>query len=155
MSEMGQRQQELCRSSACKIGVILTIGFVGYFIGLGMFAYGLVLAPRWTFLTSALYLSLSCLGLPLAIIAIWRKWLQTSGAILGLALAAVFFVFYLTLIGPGMPSGETRCEPIASTPPKVRYSCIDTSSDNPSYHHEFELEGFAWLPVMHVVHSTP
>ena len=133
----------------------MAIAFVGYLIGFSIFAFGLVLAPDWTFLTVMIYLPLPCLSVPLAIVAVSRKWIRLRGAILGLAIAAGFFVFYLTLIGSGMPGGGTYCQPIESTLPEVRYSCIDTSSDDPSYRYEFELEGWAGWPVMRLAHPDP
>jgi hypothetical protein len=57
------------------IGVILVIAFVGPVVGLLLAAFGIVLAPPWTFLTSLIYLPIVCLGLPVGIVAILMGWI--------------------------------------------------------------------------------
>jgi hypothetical protein len=129
----------------------MVIAFAGPAVGLALAILGVVLAPPWTFLTSLIYLAMACLGLPLWILVGWMRWLRTRWLLVALIMAGMVACFYLVLLGPWMPNGMTSCQLVPSTLPQVRYTCVSTSSDNGSYHYEFQLEGWAGWPVMRLV----
>ncbi len=143
------------KSKSWTIGVILAIVLIGPMIGLLMYSYGLVFAPPWTFATGGMYVFTPCLGLPVGIIAVLAKWIRKRQLLVAVVVIGIVMIFYLAIIGPGLPSGMTNCQPIASTPPQVRYACVSTSSDNADYRYEFTLEGRVGWPVMRIVHSGP
>lgn len=135
------------------IGVMLAITLSGPLVGLLLVAFGVVLAPPWTFLSSLIYLPVACLGLPLGLVAIWRGWLGGWGLLGAFVFAGITGLFYLTILGPWLPTGMTDCQPLEVPPPQVRYACVSTSSDNIDYEYKFTLEGrFGW-PVMRLVES--
>ena len=129
--------------------------FIGPLIGLLLSAFGIVLAPPWTFITSLMYLPLACLGLPIGVVAASLGWIRTRGIILALVLAGLVALFYLAMLGPWLPTGMTDCQPLAASPPQVRYECVSTSSDDISFRYEFILEGQTDWPVMRLVESSP
>jgi hypothetical protein len=139
-----------------EIGVVLVIIFAGPLVGLGLAAFDLVLAPPQTFLTSLIYISLACLGLPLWTLATRLRWIRIGirGALVTLAVAGMVTCVYLTLIGPGLPSGWIDCQTTPSTLPEIRYTCVSTSSDT-GHQYEFVLEGRAGWPVMRMVRPNP
>ncbi len=143
------------RVKAAAIGVILVIAFVGPLMGLLLSSFGIVLAPPWTFLTSLIYLPIACLGLPVGIVAVLRGWISRWGLIAALIAAGIVALFYLAILGSWLPSGMTNCQPLDSSSPQVRYSCISTSSDDTSYQYEFILEGRSGWPVMRLVDAKP
>ena len=137
------------------LGVFLLIVFIGPLIGLSLAVFGLVLAPPLTPLTSLIYLPIACLGLPIAILAVWLGWIRVRTLLLALILAGVVALFYLALLGPWLPGGMTNCQSISSALPQVQYSCVSTSSDDASYRYEFKLEGRAGWPVMRLLRPDP
>ncbi len=143
------------RAKADAVGVILAIALVGPLMGLLLSAFGIVLAPPWTFLTSLIYLPIACLGLPIGIMAILRGWIRPWGLIAALTVAGIAALFYLAILGSWLPSGMTNCRALASSLPQVRYDCVSTSSDDTSYQYEFILEGWSGWPVMRLVGSKP
>jgi hypothetical protein len=135
-------------SNALAALTILVLALVGPGLGLALWALGLALAPPWTFLTGAIYPFLACVGLPLGVAAVWTKRLRTWGLLATLGLTGIAAILLLAIVGPGLPTGMTNCQPLAASPPQVRYACVSTSSDDASYRYEFTLEGWANWPVM-------
>jgi hypothetical protein len=136
------------------IGIILVIAFSGPIVGLLLSAFSLVLAPPWTFLTGLIYVLIPCLGFPVGIVAVLVGWIRIRGLLVALAVAGVGVIFYLTILGNWVPSGMTNCQSIAASVSQVRYSCVSTSSDDPSYRYEFILEGWSGWPVMRLTHPN-
>jgi hypothetical protein len=137
------------------IEAMLVVALIGPMIGFLLSAFGLVLAPPWTFLTSLIYLPIACLGLPVGIMAVVRGWMRGWGLVVALIVAGLVAPFYLALLAPWLPTGMTNCQPMASSWPQVRYTCVSTSSDDSNYHYEFILEGWPGWPVMRLVDSKP
>ncbi|MBN2001813.1 MAG: hypothetical protein JXA21_00540 [Anaerolineae bacterium] len=127
---------------------VLGIALIGPALGLLFFALGIVLAPPWIGLTGLLYLSFPGMALFLGIVALLMRLIKTGGLLTALALAGIVGVFYLALIGPGLPGGMTDCQPIAVSSPQVRYICVSTSSDDAGYRDEFAVEGRSGWPLM-------
>jgi hypothetical protein len=141
------------RSTADAALTVLGIAFVGPALGLALGVFGLVLAPPWTFLTGLVYPVLGCVGIPLAMVAVWARRLRPWGLLATLGLVGIAATLLLTTVAPWVPTGMTSCEPLAASPPQVRYACVSTSSDDTSYRYEFTLEGWANWPVMRVVNQ--
>ena len=153
MSENKNSQAKDRRSKARALGAFIVIIFVGPTLGTLLAMYGVVLSPPTTILTGGLYVLLAGLGLPLGIAAILLKWFRIRTLVLALLVGGIVSVFYLALIGPWLPGGMTDCQVAAADLPRVRYECVSTSSDSPSYRREFMLEGQAGWPLMRLVDS--
>lgn len=132
---------------------ILVIALVGPGLGLVLWALGLALAPPWTFLTGDIYPLLACAGLPLGLVAVWAKRLGMWGLLATLGLTGTAATLFLAIVGSGVPTGMTNCQPLAAPLSQVRYACISTSSDDASYRYEFTLEGWANWPVLRIINS--
>lgn len=139
------------RSNALTALTILVIALVGPSLGLALWVLGLALAPPWTFLTGGIYPFLACGGLPLGLVALWTKRLRMWGLLATLGLTGIAGLLLLAIVGPGVPTGMTNCQPLAAPPPQVRYACVSTSSDNANFRYEFTLEGWANWPVLRMV----
>lgn len=134
--------------------IILAIAVCGPALGLLLFAVGLVLAPPWTFLSGLIYLPVACLALPVGLAALASGRIGGWGLLVSLLMASVAALFYLAIIGPGLPTDMTDCRPINANGWQSRYRCVSTSSDDTSYRHEFTLEGPPGSPLMRIV-DTP
>lgn len=141
------------RSYALAVLTILVMALVGPGLGLALWVLGLALAPPWTFLTGAIYPLLACAGLPLGLIAVGIRRLKMWGLLAILGLSVIAGIFLLVIVGPGLPTGMTNCQPLPAPPPQVRYACVSTSSDDASFRYEFTLEGWANWPVLRLVDS--
>lgn len=130
---------------------ILVMALVGPGLALALAAVGIAIAPPWTFLTGMIYPLLAWVGLPLGIAAGWTRRLGFRGLLPVLGLTGIATVLVLALVGPRVPTGMTRCQPLAVSPPRVRYACVSSSSDNAAYRYEFTLEGRANWPVLRLV----
>lgn len=138
----------------CTIGVVAAIVFAGAAIGLSLAMLDLVLAPPWTSLTSLPYLSLACLGLPIAVLAGFMKWVKIPMLLLALVGMGITSLFYLVLIGPWLPRGMTNCQAISMPSPQIRYICASTASDDSDYRHEFLLDGREGWPIMRLTRQN-
>lgn len=141
------------RSYVAAVVTILVLALAGPGLGLILWAFGLVLAPPWTFLTSGIYPLLACAGLPLGLVALGTKRLRGWGVLITLGVTAIAAILSLAIVGPELPTGMTNCQPLAAPPPQVRYACVSTSSDNANFRYEFTLEGWANWPVLQIVDS--
>lgn len=150
MDSNGHRKNEKWRT----VGVVLAIVLCGPLVGLLLFAFGLVLAPPWTFLSSLIYLPLACLTLPVGLTALTLGWIGGRGLLVSLAVAVIAGLFYLAIIGPGLPTDMTDCQPINAAGWQSRYTCVSTSSDDTTFRQEFTLEGPPGSPLMRMV-SNP
>lgn len=141
------------RSYVVVVVTILVLALAGPGLGLILWAFGLVLAPPWTFLTGGIYPLLACAGLPLGLVALGTKWLRGWGVLITLGMTAIAAILSLAIVGPELPTGMTNCQPLIAPPPQVRYACVSTSSDDANFRYEFTLEGWANWPVLQIVNS--
>ena len=141
------------RSHAVAVLTILILALAGPGLGLALWAFGLVLAPPWTFLTSGIYPLLACAGLPLGLVAIGIRRLRGWWLLTTLSLSIIAGMLLLVIAGPGLPTGMTNSQPLAAPPSQVRYACVSTSSDDSSFRYEFTLAGWANWPVLRIVDS--
>ncbi|RMG97453.1 MAG: hypothetical protein D6706_08530 [Chloroflexi bacterium] len=138
------------------VGAILVIAFAGYVVGGAMSVFGVVLAPPNTNLTfPLLYLPVSCLGVPVGIVALLTKRIKVQHLFIALVVMVLGFVVYLTFLGPSLPGGMTNCQLMDSSSATVQYTCVATSSDNPSYRREFIVKGRSGWPVMRQIPVQP
>ena len=141
------------RSPAVTVLTILVIALAGPGLGLVLWAFGLALAPPWTFLTSLIYEILACIGLPLGLVAAGIRRLRIWWLLASLGLTGIAAILLLALVGPELPTGMTTCQPLMAPAPQARYACVSTSSDNTNFRYEFMLEGWANWPVMRMVNQ--
>ena len=154
MSVNTYQLSDSCRSKARAAGVILATAFVGPMPGILLAAYRVVLAPPWTSLTGFTYLAMTCLSLPLGIVAVLMGWIRIRRPIVALIVVALVAVFYLALIGPWMPpGGRPNCQAVEAPGPQLRYTCAVISSDAGAQ--EFTLAGRSGWPIMRMVDSEP
>ena len=139
------------RSQTFGTWVALVIVLAGPLVGLILWGLGIVLAPPRTGFTGLLYAALAFLGLPIWIVAAVARWIKGWQLLAALVVMVVVALVYLTAIGPWLPTGMTQCEPLDTTPPRVRYACFSTSSDDPGYRYDFALEGRVGWPVIRLV----
>lgn len=131
---------------------IIAAILAGPTLGLLFSLFHVVFAPPSQGFAPLLYAPICLLGFPSCIVlALLKKlpgWKLWAGLILSLTAPVVmFFVF----TPRWMPSGMSSCKQVASTPPMVRYECVDSSSDDPGYHREFIVVGYEGFPLMRAV----
>ncbi|GAB4437927.1 MAG: hypothetical protein Kow0031_19770 [Anaerolineae bacterium] len=131
----------------------MAIALSGPLVGLLLFAFGLVLAPPWTFLSGLIYVPVACLALPVGLAALALGRVGLRGFLAVVLLAVVISPFYLMLLGP-LPTGMTDCQPVDAPGGQAHYACVSTSSDDTSYRHEFTLQGPPGSPLLRMV-ETP
>lgn len=131
---------------------IIAAILAGPVLGLLFSLFHVVFAPPRQGFVPLLYLPVCMLGFPAWIVLVLRKKLLGWKMLAGFALAAVAPIVIFFAFPPlWMPSGMSSCKQVASTPPVVRYECVDSSSDDPNYHREFIVEGYEGFPLMRVV----
>lgn len=146
MSAKTHRKNEKWRT----LGIVLAIALCGPVVGLLLFAFGLVLAPPWTFLSGMVYVPVACLALPVGLVVLALGRVSLRGFLVAVLLAVVFSPFYLVLLGP-LPTGMTECHAVDDGGRQARYACVSTSSDDTSYRHEFTLQGPPGSPLLRMV----
>lgn len=113
--------------------------------------FKLVLAPPNQGFSELLFLPLCMLGFPIAIVLMFQKklsgWKFLLASIFSIVVPVALFIIAIPAY---LPSGMSTCKLVGSNGSKVKYACVDTSSDDPSYHREFTIEGIKSLPVMRV-----
>lgn len=113
--------------------------------------FKLVLAPPNQGFSELLFLPLCMLGFPIAMVLMFQKkllgWKFLLASIFSIVVPATLFIIASPVY---LPSGMSTCNLVESNGLKVKYACVDTSSDDPSYHREFTIEGIKSWPVMRV-----
>lgn len=110
-----------------------------------------VLAPPNQGFTELLYFPLCLLGFPVSIVLMFQKKLSVRTCLVASILSLVVPVsLFLIAIPAYLPSGMSTCKLEESSGLKVKYACIDTSSDDTEYHRKFTVEGFKSWPIMRI-----
>ncbi|MBK8782462.1 MAG: hypothetical protein IPO22_11800 [Anaerolineales bacterium] len=113
--------------------------------------FNFVLSPPNQGFTELLYLPICMLGFPTCIVLIFQKKLLGWKILAGFALSIIAPLILFILTSPAyLPSGMSTCKLVDSNGSKVKYACVDTSSDDPTYHREFTVEGIEGWPIMRV-----
>lgn len=113
--------------------------------------FKLVLAPPNQGFSELLFLPLCMLGFPIAIVLMFQKkllgWKFLLASIFSIVVPVALFIIASPVY---LPSGMSTCKLVDSNGSKVKYACVDTSSDDSAYHREFTVEGIKSWPVMQV-----
>lgn len=116
-----------------------------------LFFIKIVPAPPNQGFASVFYLPICMLGVPACILLGFQKKLVGAKLLIGLILALVFPCFLFILLSPlWMPGGMSTCKQVDSPGMLVRYECVDSSSDDSSFHREFTVEGLKGWPIMRI-----
>lgn len=142
------------RERTVPVFTILVVSLLGPLLVAILAGARLVLAPPQMSLTLMIYSGLFFLSVPLGLVALWSKRLRSRGCLAVVALTLFGFLAIASLAGPwlvaNIPGTSTQCEPLAASPPQVRYTCSSFSSDS-GQTREFVLQGREGWPVMRVV----
>ncbi|MBK7316297.1 hypothetical protein [Candidatus Villigracilis affinis] len=117
-----------------------------------LFFIKIVPAPPNQGVAILFYLPICMLGVPVCILLGFQKKLAGAKLLAGLILTLIVPCFVFILLSPlWMPSGMSTCKQVDSPGMLARYECVDSSSDDSSYHREFIVEGFKGWPIMRIV----
>ena len=113
--------------------------------------FKLVLAPSYQGFSELLFLPLCLLGFPVTVVYMFQKKLTwPQGLITGILSITVPVILFILASPIYLPSGMSTCRQVESSGLKVKYACSDSSSDDPSFHREFTVEGIKGSPIMRV-----
>lgn len=133
-----------------------TLGLIlaGPLLALLMGLFGLVLAPPNQGFSSLGYFPICGLALPIGVALFVRSrllgWKFWSGIVVATFIAILLFLTTLSALST-LPGGMSTCNLIDSTNATVKYSCVDSSSDDPTYHREFMIVGFKGWVIMRAI----
>ena len=114
--------------------------------------FKVVFAPPNQGFSVLCYLPVCLMGLPACSVFAFQKRLLGRKLLAGLALAFIAPIILFLFAAPlWMPGGMSNCKQAEAPYPKVRYECVDSSSDHPEYHREFIVEGRKGWPLMQIV----
>lgn len=113
--------------------------------------FKLVLAPPYQGFSELLFLPLCLLGFPVTVVYMFQKKLTwPQGLITGILSITVPVILFILASPIYLPSGMSTCRQVESSGLKVKYACSDSSSDDPSFHREFTVEGIKGSPIMRI-----
>lgn len=113
--------------------------------------FNFVLAPPYQGFSELIFLPLCLLGFPACLVLMFQKkllgWKLLVAVIFSITVPVILFI----LAAPSyLPSGMSTCTQVESSGLKIQYACVDSSSDDSTYHREFIVEGFKGWPIMRV-----
>jgi len=135
-----------------------TLGLIlaGLLVALACGAFGLVLAPPNQGFSSLGYFPICGLAMLISIALFIRHrllgWKFWSALIVSTIILIISFLTTLPAIST-LPGGMSTCSLIESSNTTVKYECVDSSSDDPTYHREFMIVGFKGWPIMRVINK--
>ena len=113
--------------------------------------FNFVIAPPYQGFSELIFLPFCLLGFPVCILLMFQKkllgWKLLVATIFSLTVPVMIFII---AIPSYLPSGMSTCKLTESSGLKVQYACVDTSSDDSTYHREFTVEGIKGWPIMRV-----
>ena len=113
--------------------------------------FNFVIVPPYQGFSELIFLPLCLLGFPVCIALMFQKkllgWKLLVAAIFSLTIPVIVFIVDIPSY---LPSGMSTCKLTEGSGLKVQYACVDTSSDDSTYHREFTVEGFRGWPIMRV-----
>lgn len=134
----------------------LVLIFSGPLAALLLGVFGLVLAPPNQGFSSFGYYPICGLALPISIALFIRHkllgWKFWSAIVASTFILIIFFLTVLSAMSM-LPSAMSTCNLIETTNTTVRYECVDSSSDDGTYHREFMIVGFKGWPIMRAINK--
>ncbi len=113
--------------------------------------FNFVIVPPYQGFSELIFLPLCLLRFPVCIALMFQKkllgWKLLVAAIFSLTIPVIVFI---VAIPSYLPSGMSTCSLVENNGLKVKYACVDSSSDDSTYHREFTVEGFRGWPIMRV-----